>query len=63
LQKLPPGVNYSLLPVNRARNAAVSNYQRDGFMRFDENGGNAINYEPNNYSGPIQTDPVNACEL
>lgn len=49
------GVNYALLPVNRARNARVSNYQRDGFMRFDDNGGNSVNYEPNSLGGPIQT--------
>jgi catalase len=49
------GVNYSLLPVNRARNAKVANYQRDGFMRFDENGGNSVNYEPNSLGGPVET--------
>ena len=48
------GVNYALLPVNRARHADVANYQRDGFMRSDDNGGNAVNYEPNSYGGPIQ---------
>jgi catalase len=49
------GVNYALLSVNRARNANVNNYQRDGFMRFDDNGGNAVNYEPNSLGGPVQT--------
>ena len=49
------GVNYALLPVNRARNASVNNYQRDGFMRFDDNGGNSVNYEPNSLGGPVQT--------
>ena len=49
------GVNYALLPVNKARNAAVNNYQRDGFMRFDDNGGNSVNYEPNSLGGPVQT--------
>jgi catalase len=50
------GVNYAQLPVNRARNAKVNNYQRDGFMRFDENGGGSVNYEPNSFNGPQQTD-------
>ena len=48
------GVNYALLPVNRARDAKVKNYQRDGSMRFDENGGNSVNYEPNSFNGPKQ---------
>jgi catalase len=49
------GVNYALLPVNRARNAKVNNYQRDGFMRLDENGGSGVNYEPNSMNGPKET--------
>jgi catalase len=28
------------------------NYQRDGFMRFDPNGGGAPNYYPNSFGGP-----------
>jgi catalase len=48
------GVNYQLLPVNRPRNVAVHNYQRDGFMRFDGNAGTAINYEPNSFGGPTE---------
>jgi catalase len=48
------GVNYAQLPVNRARNAKVANYQRDGFMRYDDNGGSSVNYEPNSLSGPAQ---------
>ncbi|HVA37442.1 MAG TPA: catalase [Candidatus Dormibacteraeota bacterium] len=51
------GVNYALLPVNRARNAKVSNYQRDGFMRFDDNGGSSVNYEPNSAGGPREAKP------
>ena len=46
------GVNYERLPVNRPR-VEVNNYQRDGFMRFDENGGPSVNYEPNSYGGPV----------
>ncbi len=31
------------------------NYGRDGFMRFGGNGGRSVNYEPNGFSGPVQT--------
>ena len=48
------GVNYALLPVNRSRHAEVNNYQRDGFMRSDDNGGNTVNYEPNSLNGPLE---------
>ncbi|AQS56534.1 catalase [Novibacillus thermophilus] len=48
------GTNYELLPPNRARNE-VNNYQRDGAMRFDENGGGSVNYEPNSYNGPVES--------
>ncbi|MBS3768384.1 MAG: catalase [Candidatus Cloacimonetes bacterium] len=49
------GVNYERLPVNAPKAAKVSNtYQRDGAMRFDDNGGNAPNYEPNSFGGPIE---------
>lgn len=46
------GPNHQLLPVNRARGTEVHNYQRDGFMRFDENGGGGPNYYPNSFGGP-----------
>jgi len=36
------GVNYELLPVNRPR-VEVASYARDGFMRFDDNGGGSVN--------------------
>ena len=29
-------------------------YNRDGAMRFDDNGGSSPNYEPNSFGGPIQ---------
>ena len=49
------GVNYERLPVNAPKAAKVTNtYQRDGFMRFDDNGGNAPNYEPNSFGGPVE---------
>ncbi|MUG09719.1 catalase [Commensalibacter sp. ESL0366] len=40
------GTNHQLLPINAAKNP-VNNYQRDGYMRFDDNGGGMTNYEPN----------------
>lgn len=52
------GPNYHLLPVNRAKAVTTMNYQRDGNMRFDSNGGSAPNYYPNSFGGPepdIQT--------
>jgi catalase len=47
------GVNYESLPVNRAR-CHVDTYYRDGLMRFDENGGSTVNYEPNSFAGPAE---------
>ncbi len=46
------GANYQLLPVNRPRGTTVHSYQRDGFMRFDDNGGDSPNYYPNSFGGP-----------
>jgi catalase len=46
------GPNYHLLPVNAPKNASENSYQRDGFMRFDENGGGGPNYWPNSFGGP-----------
>jgi catalase len=51
------GVNFESLPINRPRAAQVNNYQRDGHMRFDENGGPSVNYEPNSFGGP-KADPA-----
>ncbi|KGM31270.1 catalase [Inquilinus limosus] len=53
------GGNHGLLPVNRPHAAVASNYQRDGQMRFDDNGKGAVNYEPNSFGGPKQ-DPAAA---
>ena len=47
------GVNHDALPVNRPR-CAVNGYHRDGTMRFDDNGGGAVNYEPNSFGGPVE---------
>ncbi len=51
------GVNYESLPVNSAR-CPVHTYHRDGAMRFDGNGGSAVNYEPNSFGGPVETGMV-----
>ncbi|MFC0524436.1 catalase KatA [Pontibacillus salicampi] len=48
------GANHELLPINRPI-VQVNNYQRDGAMRFDNNGSQQINYEPNSYGGPTET--------
>nr|WP_263327540.1 catalase KatA [Neobacillus sp. Marseille-Q6967] len=48
------GANHNLLPINRPK-AEVNNYQRDGQMRFDNNGGGSVYYEPNSFGGPTET--------
>ena len=47
------GVNYESLPVNRPQ-CPVLTYHRDGAMRFDDNGGRAVHYEPNSFGGPVE---------
>jgi len=47
------GVNYETIPVNRPI-CSVHNYNRDGFMRIDSNGGESPNYEPNSRGGPVE---------
>jgi len=42
------GVNYEQIPVNRCP-YAVNNYERDGAMRVDDNGGSNPNYFPNSF--------------
>jgi catalase len=49
------GINHTALPVNCPHMSAVNNYGRDGGMRFDDNGGNTPNYEPNSFDGPVQS--------
>jgi catalase len=44
------GVNYESLPVNRPR-CPVATYYRDGTLRFDDNSGGSVNYEPNSRGG------------
>jgi len=46
------GPNYHLIPVNSAKGCPMHNYQRDGFMRVDDNGGGSANYYPNSFGGP-----------
>jgi catalase len=47
------GANHQHLPVN-APHAPTHNYQRDGFMAFNGNGGAGPNYGPNSFNGPVQ---------
>jgi catalase len=49
------GGNYATIPVNKPQGCPVHNYQRDGAMRTDGNGGGRPNYEPNSFGGPTQT--------
>ncbi len=46
------GPNYHLLPVNAPKGTEMRSYQRDGFMRSDDNGGGGPNYWPNSFGGP-----------
>lgn len=48
------GANHNQLPINRPH-SPVDNYQRDGQMRFDGNGGSSLNYEPNSFNGPKES--------
>ncbi|MBB6612471.1 catalase [Pontibacter sp. Tf4] len=47
-QRYRLGANYEQIPVNRCP-FATSNYQRDGAMRIDGNGGSKPNYFPNSF--------------
>jgi catalase len=49
------GVNYEQIPVNKCP-FAVNNYERDGAMRVDGNGGSGVNYSPNSFDD-IYADP------
>jgi catalase len=57
-QRYRLGVNFESLPVN-APHIPVHNYHRDGKMRFDDNGGGSVNYEPNSFGGPVEDPSVN----
>ncbi len=48
------GTNFERLPINSPRGTRVCNpYQRDGAMRFDDNGGGDPNYEPNSTGSAV----------
>lgn len=47
------GSNYLQLPVNCPYNTKARNYQRDGPQCVDDNQGDAPNYYPNSFSGPV----------
>jgi len=49
------GANYEQLPVNRCP-YMVANYQRDGLMRLDGNGGSSPNYFPNSFDEIVADD-------
>jgi catalase len=54
-QRYRLGVNFERLPINAPHATKVVNtYQRDGYMRFDDNGGASPNYEPNSFGGPTE---------
>jgi len=49
-----PTIQIAQIPVNCPYSTkSVNNYQRDGQMRIDGNGGSAPNYSPNGRGGPI----------
>ncbi|PJN87489.1 catalase KatA [Bacillus sp. mrc49] len=48
------GANHNQLPVNRPK-VEANNYQRDGFMRADDNGKGSVYYEPNSFGGPVES--------
>ena len=52
-QRYRVGANHNLLPINRPK-VEVNNYQRDGQMRTDNNGGGSVYYEPNSFGGPTE---------
>jgi len=47
------GGNYQQIPINCPYATKVNNFQRDGFMRIDGNGGSGPNYGPNSFGGPL----------
>ncbi|TCP21650.1 catalase [Scopulibacillus darangshiensis] len=49
------GGNGDLLKINRPITESNANYQRDGVMRCDDNGGDSVHYEPNSLGGPKES--------
>ncbi|MBZ0215383.1 MAG: catalase [Fimbriimonadaceae bacterium] len=56
-QRYRLGVNHDRLPVNAPR-CPMHSYERDGQMRFDDNGGGAVHYAPNSFDGPVPDERV-----
>lgn len=52
------GVNSDTIPINKPH-CPVHNYNRDGYMRVDDNGGGSVNYEPNSFGGPVDNRKFN----
>ena len=46
-----------MLPINKPH-SPVNTYHRDGQSRFDDNGAGSVNYEPNSFGGPIESQSV-----
>jgi len=53
-QRYRLGVNYNALPINKP-DVEVNNGFRNGAMRFDDNGGDSLNYEPSHYNVPTES--------
>jgi catalase len=53
-QRYRLGVNYNFLPINKP-DVEVHNGFRNGAMRFDDNGGSSLNYEPSHYTVPTES--------
>jgi catalase len=49
------GANYEQLPVNKCP-YATNNYERDGQMRVDDNGGSNPNYSPNSFDNIVASE-------
>ncbi len=56
-QRYRLGVNHDRLPVNAPR-CPMHSYERDGQMRFDDNGGGSVHYAPNSFDGPVPDESV-----
>ncbi len=46
------GANFHQIPINASKAGLTNNYQRDGVMNIDGNGGAGPNYYPNSFDGP-----------
>jgi len=57
------GANFERLLINRPHATEAHNYQRDGYMRFDDNEGASPNYEPNSFGGPREDPAYNEPSL